>query len=999
MDEHEVATSVDGRVLPPPPTEIARTGPAFHGGKTVRRQRATAGRQIDPLDKLGVGWTVYDRTAKRAWGREDATLDVLKAIRDLDPQVSQAVWNYLRLLNPGHRLVAVVGEGTDEREEEGPAQTYLDQLAARVGAEYGGGLDQLHNVLALSLMTTGAVAAEVAPTGGLNDVEDWYAVDPSQLTFRRDVDTSALVLGQLHADGTFRELPADQVFYQPLDPDVNDPYGRPPFLPAIQAVMSRSVMLSDIRAVAHNAGYPRIDVKVMWEVVKAAAPPQLREPGREADFSAWAEKQLGMIVSDYESLQVDDTFVHYDWVQPALMAASGLSFDFVALDNVLQRQLNSALKTLPILLGLNEGVSETHGSVQWQIQVAGLSALQRVLKRLIEKMGTTSLTLAGFAARARMHYDDTRTVDRLYEAQAELFEAQNLKLDVEMGWRDNDEASVLRTGHDAVAEPGEQSAAQLAADKAAEQAAQVGPAVGTEGQQPTAEEKQQSVDPAWQLLWQELRSVSARAAVPIGEKLDGEMLDRLSQGYADEARRLFQQQLQRLTATLLGEGWDLRSPENRASPRDIADDAFGLAYRREMKKLLRQSIKDGYALAGMPDAKVPEKLVRRIWRDNEPFLDKIRNDLARQIRFWSDEFRAGRPVRMDDVAGWFAQNEYREAMMGQFLTKQGLATGYTNARVEQTGKTVFRWDLGPVKTEHCDECSARAGRTFTSEQLSRMGMPGSINLPCVSNCKCSLTAIRCTKRQMGGPAEARGVNGPPEWENKFDWSGIEALKDRPMYDWTDAEKDTWKRLNKLGEYEEDSEPFEACTVLAVEQKIEAPPPAVRKSGLVKQQRDLTPDELDALVSYQYEYGINDRLRSGRGDVHPADEPQVRLLDGATRSGRTTEAHTFTRYVDVNAFEQLGFEPRDWVGQEYWDEAYLSTSHHRITSPFSNRGVRMEIRAKKGTYGVMVDEQPNRAQFGSESEFLMPRNTVMRITSVTYDDEVRQWVVKATVTGQ
>ena len=76
---------------------------------------------------------------------------------------------------------------------------------------------RLYNVLALGLITTGAVCAEVAPTEGLDDVIDWYPVDPLLIAFLRD-DIGTLHMGQRFRDNSFHELNPNQVFYIPLDP-------------------------------------------------------------------------------------------------------------------------------------------------------------------------------------------------------------------------------------------------------------------------------------------------------------------------------------------------------------------------------------------------------------------------------------------------------------------------------------------------------------------------------------------------------------------------------------------------------------------------------------------------------------------------------------------------------------------------------------------------------------------------------------------------------------
>ena len=359
------------------------------------------GRSVDPRGRgvFGTGNT----PEKRPYGRETSFIESLEAIADFDPQASQAVWNFLRLMNPGLDVVAYTGPlGKGESRESGKGQAVIDALIPECFAEYGGGLDQGHNVLALMLITHGAIAAEMAPLEDLSGTEDFYPVNPQQLEYKRvplfpEDKVGKLTLGQRDAKGTWIPVNPNQVFYQGLDPQVNKPYGRPPLMAALQTVLSKSVMLNDLRAVAHNQGYPRLDVKVLWEILAKAAPRNLQDGGREKDLTDWMRRQLELVAADYNSLNVDDTFIHYDWVDVGMVGPNyaATSFDFKGLEEILSRQINSALKTLPILLGYNEATSETHGSIQWQIQVDGIKALQKLVKRLIEKLFNSTLRLQG----------------------------------------------------------------------------------------------------------------------------------------------------------------------------------------------------------------------------------------------------------------------------------------------------------------------------------------------------------------------------------------------------------------------------------------------------------------------------------------------------------------------------------------------------------------------------------------------------------------------------
>lgn len=708
---------------------------------------------------------------RRPLGREEQTIVALRLLRDLDPQASHAVWNYLRMVNPGHDLRTYLFDGTgNEIKEEGEAQAYLDDLVRRVGAEYGGGLDQLHNVLSLSLITTGAVCAEVAPTEDISDVIDWYPVDPTLIAFIRD-DGGDMHIGQRFRDNSFHELNPNQVFYTPLDPDVDDPYGRPPLLPALGAVVAKSQMINDLRAVAHNQGYPRLDISIKWDAIMAAAPPALREPGREADFKDWTESVLSAIVTDYETLQVDDTFVHYDWVDIKMVGgAAGVgAFDFKGLEAILTRSVNSALKTLPILLGINETTSETHGSIQWQIQVQGVSALQRLIKRTIEKLANASLAIKGMQAHAKVEYEKIRTVDRLFEAQADFFETRTIQLQEMMGWRGHDEAAELQTGHEAAGPiidtktPQPNLSTNAGGDTTNNLNTGANPKAEKDLATPAIDTTSTKQDPghvAWQLLLEGdpdidangLRSANARWRATRAARearvtyppLMNEAIDKLTDKYVSKTRDIFEAAYHDCVQLLAEEGFDFGiqslSPADdflaivsRDIARDVADYVFGVGYSRQMKALLREAFEEGMRLAGLdqhdPLYKTDERLVERVWKTNRQFVLKLRDELKASLR--DEGFHS-----IDDIKSWFDSRLWRENLMGRFLAKQGISAGYAYGISAQAGDISFTWTA--LGGNSCPTCLSRDGQSFTYGELTSVGFPGSIELECGANCRCAL---------------------------------------------------------------------------------------------------------------------------------------------------------------------------------------------------------------------------------------------------------------------
>jgi hypothetical protein len=396
--------------------------------------------------------------------REGRTvLETLRIVRDRDPDASQAVNNFLLLMGQGYRATVTTGrqdaEGNDVIAED--AQAYLREFDARVGDEYGGGMDALIDVLNLTLVTQGAMAVELQLADDLSEVADVHPIDPALVTFKRDETTGRLRRGVVtrstvpgaDQDG-FLELNPRQFRYIPLHPDVQSPYGRSPLLAALTAIFFKVQLLDDLRAVIHNQGYPRLDVSIVEEAVLANAPADLKLPGREADLAAFVADFIRQVQDAYAALKPDDTFIHWDSVKiGAVGPAKEGALDFKAVAQILDTQIVAGLKQLPVLLGRNEGATTTHATVQARLFVLQIEALQRRTKRLLEWVHATALTVAGYQGIVQVEFETQPTNDRLTDAQAFEAETRAWQTAVAEGWASADEAADDLFGHAAVGSP------------------------------------------------------------------------------------------------------------------------------------------------------------------------------------------------------------------------------------------------------------------------------------------------------------------------------------------------------------------------------------------------------------------------------------------------------------------------------------------------------------------------------------------------------------------
>lgn len=389
-------------------------------------------------------WGLYEKVLGRKSYSSKEVIDSLRVIRDLNPDASMAIWNLQRLVNSGFEVEAIRPDGTvdDAMTEK------LEDLAKRVGPIYGGGLDQLVGVWTLAGYTSGAFAAEVELNEQLNDVVDIHVVEATSIDFMSNKENKVDMV-QRQSDGSLKVMNPETVFYYPLDPDIGDPYGRSPLLPILQIVFFQTQVLKDLQRVIHHQGYERFDISIVEESVMQALPDEIKhEPEKVAAF---VHQFVGDMEKHFNELEPDSDFVHTESVKITTTGgAGGKSMDATKVIEVINQQIVSALKMLPILLGRNEGTTETHGTVQWQIFVAGVKSIQRTIKRLMERSFNVYLQINGFQGRAKVTFNELPVRNSMLEAQAEQMRTSTKLAQVQNGWIDNNEAANEIVGHDAV---------------------------------------------------------------------------------------------------------------------------------------------------------------------------------------------------------------------------------------------------------------------------------------------------------------------------------------------------------------------------------------------------------------------------------------------------------------------------------------------------------------------------------------------------------------------
>jgi len=435
------------------------------GRRLSLRPRALAGARArvnaDPggADPYSALWGVATRPDRdvdwRSLNLDDRTLDrigtgdLVQMMADISPEVSAALWYFIRFCNPGWEATAL-RPGT--RTADAAGQARLNEFLARLRDTYGA-VDVVWNKLFQTAFLRGAFFAELITDEAGRRPLDLVVIDPHAAELRQVDDPERGAVWQLGQtqDNTWVPLDVPTVSYVPVDPGADGPpYGRSLVTPAVFSALFLLSLLHDLRRVVAQQGYPRLDIEVKLAELAGSMPDEAADDPELQ--RAWVEGVIDEVASMYAGLQPDDAYVHTDVVQVNRPVGAVDASSLGAVDSLLravERMATRGLKTMPLLMGSNEAVSETHANRQWEIHAAGIKALQHLAEQMLERLLTLALQMQGLRAVVEFRFAELRASEAFRDAQTAALVIENAKNKYLYGWASQDEAAQEAVGHPA----------------------------------------------------------------------------------------------------------------------------------------------------------------------------------------------------------------------------------------------------------------------------------------------------------------------------------------------------------------------------------------------------------------------------------------------------------------------------------------------------------------------------------------------------------------------
>lgn len=386
-------------------------------------------------------------------------IQLIEVLSDLSPDMSRALWDFLRLCNPGYTITVLDKKGGNL---DPVGQKMVEDFILKLDKLYGSA-DVVINRMFMAAFIRGAFFTELVLDLDGRTMVDLATPDPASIRFIRSEDPVRGMIWQL-AQWQNRPAPPGQqqlagfvtldwptIQYIPIDPFPGIPYGRAIAAPAIFSTCFLLGMLHDLRRVISQQGYPRLDISINIEKLKTSMPNSvLKDP---VLYKEWCDRAISEVESSYRNLRPDSTFVHTDVAEMNRPQGTVDSSSLGAIDGLieaLERMNTRALKTMPFMMASTQTTTETLANREWEVQTAGIASLQVHGETQLETQMMLGCQAQGHPCWVEWEFDALRATEALRDAQVDTLKIQNEINKYVMGIKTLDQVAQCLEGHDAV---------------------------------------------------------------------------------------------------------------------------------------------------------------------------------------------------------------------------------------------------------------------------------------------------------------------------------------------------------------------------------------------------------------------------------------------------------------------------------------------------------------------------------------------------------------------
>lgn len=359
------------------------------------------------------------------------------------PIVSASVWAWKWMVFTDNYLTYI---GEDKRQDE--ARKVIADLDKRIlpfGFTKGSGINAMLDQFLQSIFSYGRFAAhlEIPPT--LNEISSVTILDGFNVYFKK-VDSSFLPFYSKTASLDAKAVNPAKFFYYGLNMSHRNPYGTAMVesVPSLLDIMDE--MMQDMRQSSHNAGLPRLHIKLKQ--------PEILESETTEQYESRVNNYFTNTVEEMAEIGPDDNF--YTWQDVEIGVAGGTNvggFVWKANRNVVTEEILSGFHLFPWIIGSSAATTKNWVQAQFQLIVNQADSIQRIASNMIEWITNLELSLQGIKdVRVEHRFERPRDPSAKDLAVAEKFRIENVNTLISKGYISPDDGA-RRLGLDRMFDP------------------------------------------------------------------------------------------------------------------------------------------------------------------------------------------------------------------------------------------------------------------------------------------------------------------------------------------------------------------------------------------------------------------------------------------------------------------------------------------------------------------------------------------------------------------
>lgn len=337
----------------------------------------------------------------------DDEFDLIDKLFINDPDCSAALNAYLTLSDTPYQMLVYNQDGELDKDGIKLAESIMNSLFTindySLGYQMKPSFREFKDEQGWMLLSRGAIGAELVYDKAMRP-SGIRVVDMAYVKFKEEKIGEYKPIQKTESGSDEIDLDIPTFFTTKYRQSPATPYSHSFFAAAINTIASRAKIINDLYRIMNYTGYPRIEVKVVEEVLMKNCPKAYQND--EAKKAQWVTEQLTAITNRFVTLQPTSPIVHTDSAEVSIIneKMAGASLQVSEIIDMLNAQNQAGLKVVATVLGRGTAGVNT-ASTETIIFSKSADAFNRPMEDIMSRILTLALRIAGFEGYCEFKFD------------------------------------------------------------------------------------------------------------------------------------------------------------------------------------------------------------------------------------------------------------------------------------------------------------------------------------------------------------------------------------------------------------------------------------------------------------------------------------------------------------------------------------------------------------------------------------------------------------------